>query len=261
MKRVLLVLLAAGLLAAVAIVIFPDQLEHGFHKLARGTPREAPAAMPVPDPETNEALKSSLAKWRVDLAEKFAAAPNEVARREILDDARVLLESTLPAMMRTWLGTPWAFEGTASRPGEGNIACGYFVSTVLRDAGFKIHRYHLAQQPSENIMRTFLPRSSCKLSAGVDYEVFANALESAEPGIYLVGLDTHVGFVVVRDGTFRFIHSSGSRPWAVVDESREQAVVLRNSNWRMLGHLTNDREVLRKWLAGGSFSVHGRSTR
>lgn len=260
MKRVLLVIVAAGLLAAAAIHFFPDHLEHWLGKLTRTSIQQPPAAKPVPDPETNAALKSSLAEWRASLATRYAAAPNDAARREILDDARVLLESSLPAMMRTWLGTPWDFHGTAPQPGDGKIACGYFVSTVLRDAGFKVHRYRLAQQPSENIMRTFLPRSSCKLSAGVDYHLFADALESAEPGIYIVGLDTHVGFVVVRDGTFRFIHSSGSRPWAVVDESREQAVVLRNSNWRMLGNLTSDREVLRKWLAGTNFPVHGRAS-
>lgn len=259
MKRVLLVLVSAGLLAAAAILIFPDSLERGFRKLSRTiTPEPPPVAKPVPDMEANEALKASLADWRANLAAKYASAPNEAARREVLDDARVLLESTLPAMMRTWLGTPWDFHGIASQPGEGKIACGYFVSTVLRDAGFKVHRYHLAQQPSENIMRTFLPRSSCKLSAGVDYDTFANELESAEPGIYIVGLDTHVGFVVVGDGKFRFIHSSGSRPWAVVDESRDEAFVLRNSNWRMLGNLTADREVLRKWLAGTNFPVQGR---
>ena len=176
----------------------------------------------------------------------------------MLDDARVVLESALPGMMRCWLGTPWDFHGTAENPGGGKIACGYFVSTILRDAGFQVHRYHLAQQPSGNILRTFLPRDSCKLTTGQDYETFANTLEVAEPGIYIVGLDTHVGFIVVRDGELRFIHSSGSRPWAVVEESRADAHVLRQSNWRMLGHLTTDRDALRKWLAGTSFAVHGR---
>jgi len=261
MKRVLLVFVTAGLLAVAAIYFFPDSIDHLLGKFTKSAPEAPPMVKPVPDPETNETLKSSLADWRSDLAGQYASATSQAARNAVLDDARLVLESTLPAMMRTWLGTPWAFEGTASIPGDGKIACGYFVSTVLRDAGFRVHRYHLAQQPSENIMRTFLPRASCNLSAGVDYEVFANTLQAAEPGIYIVGLDTHVGFIVVRDGTFRFIHSSGSRPWAVVDESRADASVLRESNWRMLGNLTADREVLRKWLAGSNFPVHGRSGR
>ena len=42
--------------------------------------------------------------------------------------------------------------------------------------------------------------------------------------IYIVGLDTHVAFLVWGGSEgFRFIHSSGSRPWCVVDESRADA--------------------------------------
>ena len=263
MKLVMMVLLTASLLAAAAIHYYPDHLDRVFGMLPGSTLHDPPPppATPEPDSETYETLKESLAEWRAQLAQRHASANSDAARREVLDDARVLLESTLPAMMRCWLGTPWDFDGIASGPGGDGIACGYFVSTVLRDAGFRVHRYRLAQQPSENIMRTFLPRSACKLTAGVDYDSFADALETAEPGIYIVGLDTHVGFVVVKGGEFRFIHSSGSRPWSVVDESRADATVLRNSNWRMLGHLTSDREVLRKWLAGTTFPVHGRTAR
>jgi len=70
-------------------------------------------------------------------------------------------------------------------------------------------------------------------------------------------LDTHVAFVVAGDGEFRFIHSSGSRPWCVVDESREAAEVLQNSNWRMIGNLTASKQVIRRWLSGEKIKVHG----
>lgn len=258
MKRVMMALILAGLLAGAAIFFFPDTIERVWISLTTQPTSAPPATKPVPDPETNDSLKESLAHWREQLARRYASATTDNERRAVIEDARIILETTLPVMMRTWLGTPWDFHGTAPEPGNGKVACGYFVSTVLRDAGFRVHRYHLAQQPSENIMRTFLPRSSCKLSAGANYADFADSLESSEPGIYIVGLDTHVGFVVVNHGEFRFIHSSGARPWAVVDESRTDAHVLRNSNWRMLGNLTSDRELLIKWLTGVNFPVHGR---
>lgn len=257
MKHAITVLALAGVLAAAAIRLFPDQIERILARFTPGPAVDSQPANPIPDPQTNEALKDSLARWRHELAGRHAAATSERERGAVIDDARVLLESTLPAMMRTWLGTPWDFNGTAASPGGGKIACGYFVSTVLRDAGFRVHRYRLAQQPSENILRTFLPRRACHLSAGMAYDAFAQSLESAEAGVYLVGLDTHVGFLVVGGGGFRFIHASGSRPWAVVDESEHDAHVLRASNWRMLGNLTADRDVLRKWLAGADFPVHG----
>lgn len=259
MKTVLLVLFSATLLAVAAVVFVPNQLDAALRQLPqRETDPTVVEAPPMPDSDRYEALRESLGEWRAELASEYQAARGVEAKARVLDDARVVLEAVLPELMRCWLGTPWDFNGIASGPGEDAVACGYFVSTVLRDAGFRVHRYHLAQQPSGNIMRSFLPRAACKLTVGMEYEAFADALEAAEPGVYIVGLDTHVGFVVVGQGEFRFIHSSGSRPWAVVDESRADARVLSSSNWRMLGHLTADREVLRKWLAGTRIPVHGR---
>lgn len=210
-----------------------------------------------PDPKTYAVLISELERWRVGLAKRHAAATTPTERKAALHDARVILEQALPAMMRCWLGTPWDFHGTASTPGGGQIACGYFVSTVLRDAGFKVDRYQLAKQPSENILRSFLPRASCILTIGQEYGAFAAVVESADPGIYLVGLDTHVAFLVVQPDGFRMIHSSGSQPWCVVDESRNDAHVLQKSNWRMLGNLTRDPQVLKHWLKAEKIVVRG----
>jgi hypothetical protein len=210
-----------------------------------------------PDPETYAVLFTELARWRTELAMRHAAARDETQRRAVESDARVILETALPAMMRCWLGTPWDFNGTARKPGEGRIACGYFVATLLKDAGFLVDRYKLAQQPSENILRSFLPKSACPLTVGKDYQEFAAELDASEPGIYVVGLDTHVAFILVGGDGFRFIHASGSSPWCVVDEARDEAEVLKRSNWRMLGHLTADRELLKRWLKAEKIVVRG----
>lgn len=211
-----------------------------------------------PDPSRYAVLAKELQRWRKELAEKHRSARNEEARAAVESDARMILEQVLPEMMRCWLGTPWDFNGTAARPGDGKIACGYYVATVLMDAGFQVNRYQLAQQPSENILRSFLAKEACKLSVGKNYESFVAELSAAEPGIYLVGLDTHVAFIVVdASGSFRFIHSSGSRPWCVVDENPTEAVVLKQSNWRMLGNLTAEPSLVRRWLRGEKIKVRG----
>lgn len=224
-----------------------------------GPPAMVPAEVkPVPDPESYAVLVGDLKRWRGELAASYAATRDPEKRAEIERDARVLLELALPEMMRCWLGTPWDFHGTAAVPGGGKIACGYFVSTVLMDAGFKVDRYRLAKQPSENILRTFLSREDCELTVGLPYEEFADEAARLSPGVYVVGLDTHVAFLVVPEGgAFRFIHSSGSKPWCVVDESRENAEVLRKSKWRMLGNLTADAGVVRQWLSGKVIPVRG----
>ena len=212
---------------------------------------------PVPDPERYEVLKEETERWRMELAKRYRAARSDAAKQVVIGDARVFLETVLPDMMSCWLGTQWDFHGTSETPGEGKIACGYFVATVLRDAGFKVHRYRLARQPSQNILRTFLPQSELSLRVGTPYPEYASELRGMEPGIRIVGLDTHVGFIVSRPGNFRFVHSSGSEPWCVVDEEESQAAVLERSNYRVQGSLTANPEVIRKWLMGEKFKVHG----
>ncbi len=54
-----------------------------------------------------------------------------------------------------WYGTKWNFYGTTEEPNKGTIACGYFVTTVLRDAGLHINRIKLAQAASEEMIRQF----------------------------------------------------------------------------------------------------------
>ncbi len=213
---------------------------------------------PEPDPERYELLKEEIERWRRNLGQRYREAGSDRGRDAVIEEAAVFLETALPDLMNCWLGTPWDFNGHCETPGSGKIACGYFVATVLRDAGFRVDRYRLARQPSQNILRTFLPKGEMSLRVGVPYEDFANELRQMTPGVRIVGLDTHVGFIVGRPGEFRFVHSSGSSPWCVVDEAEADAEVLRRSNYRVHGNLTTHRELVRKWLLGEQFRVVGR---
>lgn len=229
-----------------------DWLHANWH---RATP-VGPTA-PQPDPARYQELSQALEAERHHLAKQYQAAKSPAARTEIERQARTALERALPAMMRCWLGTPWDFNGTAGQPGAGKIACGYFVATVLKDAGFKVDRYRLARQASGNILQSFLPKDACVLAVGKPYPEFVADLGRREPGIYVIGLDTHVAFVVLTPGSFRFIHSSGAKPWCVVDESSTEAGVLQRSSWRMSGNLTANPAVLKRWLSGTKITVRG----
>lgn len=220
----------------------------------------AASATARPDAARYTILKEEAERWRRDLAARHARARGPEDKERVLEEARRFLETLLPAMMRCWLGTPWDFHGTSETPGEGKIACGYFVATVLRDAGFRVDRYQLARQPSQNILRSFLPREALTLRVGVPYDRFADELAAAEPGIRVIGLDHHVAFVVGGTDGFRFIHSSGSDPWCVVDEDRGRADVLRRSSYRVHGSLTGDRALLLRWLRGERIQVKGHPT-
>ena len=210
---------------------------------------------PKPDAERYATLVSELERWRGDLRKAHAKARTAEEKAAVEKDARVILELVMPEMMRCWLGTPYDFNGTAEKPGGGKVACGYFVSTVIRDAGFRVDRYKLAQQPSENIMLTFLDSENCLLKVGQDFESYAEWVEGMEPGVYLMGLDSHVGFIVNGAEGTRFYHSSGWQKRGVVNEAGNKAGALRHSNWRMIGGLTADPVVIRTWLGGEKVRV------
>ena len=211
---------------------------------------------PAPDLDTYKVLSKDLEEQRRRLGRRYLNSPPGNIREDIILQARELLQLSLPHLMRCWLGTPWDFNGTAHEPGTGKVACGYFVSSVLQDAGFLVEWAPLAQQASQNILGTFLPAEKMTIRVGMGYELFLDEVLLSGPGVYIVGLDSHVAFLVINESQeVRFIHSSGSSPYCVVDESREQSQVLRNSNYRVTGNLTLCEEVLRKWLLEEKFKT------
>lgn len=210
---------------------------------------------PVPDPETYAVTVADIKFHREKLATEYRQARTDSERQKVIGSARSLLELTMPSLMRCWLGTPWDFNGIASEPGGGKVACGYFVSTVMRDAGFDVHRIRLAQQASQNILRTFLPRNQLHIKTATEYSDYMDIVRGKPHGIYIIGLDKHVGFLVHNDGGLRFIHSGGLLQ-RVVDESQAEAYSIQQSNYRVIGNLTGSDELIRKWLLNTPFPTH-----
>ena len=222
-----------------------------INDLIRGKLGAPPAA--TPDLTTYLTLSRDLESHRFRLAQRYETATSDAERSQVLRDVRTLLEAALPRMMHCWLGTPWDFNGTAHQPGEDKVACGYFVASVMQDAQFTVEWGPLAQQPSQNILGTFLPNADMLIRESMDYETYLEEVRALGPGICIVGLDSHVAFLVIADHEIRFIHSSGTKPWCVVDESEQDADTLRRSRYRVIGNLTANPELLQKWLLGKPF--------
>lgn len=212
----------------------------------------------VPDPVKYAEKKDQLQQERLLLSSKYRSATTTQEKNEVLDEASLLLEESMPEMMRCWLGHPWDFNGTAETPGTGKIACGYYVSTLMRDSGFKVNRIYLAQQASQTIINTFT-RDKMIRGGGMDYDRYVDAIlnDPKYQGINIVGLDKHVAFIVIRDGKMRFIHSSGGSPKCVVDEAKHQAAALKYSKYRVIGNISNNKPLLRKWLMAETFTTGG----
>jgi hypothetical protein len=207
----------------------------------------------IPDPEKYATLRAQLIAQRDKLKARYLVADTRAEQAQIIDEASVLLENILPEMMRCWRGHPWDYNGTATIPGEGKIACGYFVSVVMRDAGFDINRIKVAQQPSQNIIRTFVnDRTAYEVKSNTPYQDYVSHITNNYEGIHIVGLDKHVAFIVIKDKEMRFIHSGGLH-LCVVDEDKNDAYALEHSNYRVISNISRNPIVLKKWILNEAF--------
>ncbi|MCF8307257.1 MAG: hypothetical protein K9G57_17200 [Ignavibacteriales bacterium] len=162
--------------------------------------------------------------------------------------AKKLIEIIYNEIIPYWYGRPWAFHGATQNPDSGSIACGYFVTTILRDSGFNLERVKLAQQASEIIIRSLVDNSNIRKYRNMKLSRMLEDIKNDGAGVYVVGLDIHTGFIV-NDGTeIWFIHSSYQDPFCVIKEKAGESFILGSSAYRVTGNLTVDTNLLSKWV-------------
>ena len=142
-----------------------------------------------------------------------------------------LTDSLLPC----WYGTKWNFYGTIEEPGKGTIACGYFVTTVLRDAGLSIQRVKLAQCASEEMIRRVCDKPTIHRYRNVSLADFTRKIKNMGFGLYIAGLDNHTGFIFNDGVESYFIHSTYVKPGCVIKEKANESIVLAYSKYRVIG--------------------------
>ncbi len=198
-------------------------------------------------PRSYEACKARILVQRDSMATRYQAA-DASARAALVASARKLILNTISKeLFPAWMGTPWDFNGVTQKPREGMIACGYFVTTVLRDAGFGVERAKLAQQASLKIIQVLCPRADIKDYGGIDVPELVRRMGTLPQGLYIVGLDIHTGFITNGPKTVDFIHASYGTPRVVVHEQALKSQVLAQSKRFVLGRVDND-VLLTKWL-------------
>jgi len=248
MRTNLLILFIILLLGGGAVFFLKD-------KAPNLAPHSNTPSAPTPDPATYAVIKEEINYHRSKLAKQYLHARTEQQRKAVLKNTRDFLELTMPALMKCWLGTPWDFNGMATEPGKGKVACGYFVSTIMQDSGFNIQRIKLAQQPSQNILLTFLHQDQLQVKVGKDYHQYMRDLRAGEHGIYIIGLDKHVGFLINNPQGLFFIHSGG-KYHRVNQEDEAEAASIRRSKYRVVGNLTSSDTLIKKWLMSETFATH-----
>lgn len=227
--------------AAVTVTVWRPLLNRSFQARVTQAPRGA---------TSYGAIRAEIADRRTTFEKEYRLADAK-AKQEIVERARERVYLSLTeAIFPAWYGTRWAYDGTTETPRVGRIACGYFVATTLRDAGFLLPRTTLAQQPAETIIRNLTGPEQIKRFRRQPLRTLRAEMERMGRGVYVIGLDTHVGFIVHDGRELRFVHSSSQakRP-EVVSEPLDENCSVAFSDYRVLGKILDD-AMIERWIEG-----------
>lgn len=170
--------------------------------------------------------------------------------KQITEDslARTYTALLLDKIIPYWYGTTWDFNGYTAKPGEGTVACGYFVSTTLQHSGMNLNRYKMAQKSSMDGALMLETRDSLDIIHATRDEFVAKFKSKAKDGLYMVGLSFHVGYLYKSGPAIKFIHSSYLSPNCVVMEDAATSEALGQSKVFVVADITYNNKLLRKWL-------------
>ena len=189
-------------------------------------------------------LLEDILKKQSKYQEEYTLSEN---KKKTVKEIKEYLEETITnKIFHFWNDTTWSFNGSTKMPKIGSIACGVLVSTVLEDAGFLLNRMDLSRQPAENIIKNLISEKHIKRFENEDFTSFLNEIKMYDDGLYIVGLDFHVGFMVIRNGNASIFHSSVV-DGKVLEENAENSPLLEMSEYRVLGKLFED-DLIKKWL-------------
>ncbi|MFZ1530114.1 MAG: hypothetical protein WAT19_15280 [Ferruginibacter sp.] len=184
--------------------------------------------------------KDSIAQLRKSLKSNWGKMP--LAEKE-----RIFVKSVTQTIIPPWLGTGWDFNGITEEPGKGKIACGYFVTTVLRDAGVKLNRVKLAQCASSEMIRSLVAVKNIHSFYYRSFEAFYEFIASNGFGLYIIGLDNHTGFIYHNGKDIYFIHSNFAGPKSVQQEKVSDSWILKGSGCHIVGKISTDARLLNSW--------------
>lgn len=158
---------------------------------------------------------------------------------------KLLFEIYNTSIPKYWIGTKWDFNGTTRKPNKGTIACGYFVTNILADLGFKIERVKLAQDVSSKMINVLC----VNVKRFGDFNKLKEYIKN-QPNysVFIIGLDYHTGYVLKADDKIYFLHSNYIDKEGVVKEEIDNSRALRSSKSYMIGYLSENNELISNWM-------------
>jgi hypothetical protein len=161
---------------------------------------------------------------------------------------KIFTNAVTETIIPGWIGTTWNFNGTTEKPQQGSIACGYFVTTILRDAGLSLARIKLAQSASEQMIVSLVQARYIHRFSHVKMKDFIQSIQDQGYGLYIVGLDNHTGFIYNDGNDIYFIHSTFVGTRNVQKEKAASSWILDQSKYKVVGKISADENVLQRWI-------------
>jgi hypothetical protein len=186
---------------------------------------------------------------RASLAQAFLAATSPAQKEIILDSAQQLFTNyLLNEIIPYWYDTTWEFDGYTTVPKQGGIACGYFVSTTLKDMGVNVNKYKLAQQNPENESSTVAVENKNlkKYKFEEPGKSILMDLTTYKDGLYFVGLDYHVGYLYINNQQPYFIHSDYINGYVRIEPAKASQAF--ESYEYFISPISTNAIFLKKWL-------------
>ncbi|MBC3758228.1 hypothetical protein H7U19_07425 [Hyunsoonleella sp. SJ7] len=188
-------------------------------------------------------LKTNILSKRAGFRELYIEAPDKA-----IDSAsNFLYNELLNNLVPHWYGTGWDFNGHTNTPNEGHIACGYFVSTTLKHLGFNLNRYKMAQQAGLIEALVLQAKNELKQFSNVTFNDLKRKLNMIyDDGIYFVGLDNHVGYILIKDHELYFLHSSYYDDKVIIELAETSPCFI--SKYYVFAEITTNKDLMRKWI-------------
>jgi hypothetical protein len=202
-------------------------------------------------------LKKQVNRKRLEFYSSYQKS-NDSAKAKLIEEAgNYIFDQLLNKIIPFWYKTSWCLSGYSNIPREGTVGCSYFVSNTLVACGFKLNRYRLAQtDPIAGSRSLTFSDSLIQFKQTGSLAVLANEiLKKHGDGLYIIGLDTHTGYLLIHQSKLYFIHSAYYYPNAVCLEYFEKSIGILGSTNYYLTPITSNKKLLEKWILNDSIFI------
>lgn len=178
---------------------------------------------------------------------------NQLKSKEIPTDSlsKIFTTQLLNRIIPFWEGTEWDFNGYTHQPQTGKIACGYFISTTLRDVGIPINRFKLAQQsPVNEATSIALDTKVIEIAEGSPLKNISTLRDTLKTGIHFIGLSySHVGYLLKKEDELYIIHSNYAGSESVEIERLEESEAFNYFDQFYIAEISTNKSLLERWLS------------